>query len=33
MGVGFLDVGFAAADAEAMIVDMKRFRDEVLARV
>jgi probable F420-dependent oxidoreductase len=33
MGVGFLDVGFPAADAEAMIVDMKRFRDEVLARV
>ena len=32
-GVGWVDFGFEGATAEAMIASLRRFRDDVLARV
>ena len=33
LGVGHIDIGFSGANAEAMIANMKRFREDVLAKI
>jgi len=32
-GVGYVDFNFTGATADAMITDMRRFREDVLAKV